>query len=192
MKLLFDFFPVLVFFGVYKYSGDIIIATAILIPITMLQVAYTWLVRKQVENMHLVTLVLVVALGGATIFLRDPAFIQWKPTLVNWLFAVVFLGSQFIGSRSIVRRMLEANIELPDPVWTRLNLAWVAFFTIIGAVNLYVAYSYSEEIWVNFKLFGMLGLTLVFVILQGVYLARYMQDEDTPAPGNPGDDPRNP
>ncbi len=192
MKLLFDFFPVLVFFGVYKYSGDIIIATAILIPITMLQVAYTWLVRKQVENMHLVTLVLVVALGGATIFLRDPAFIQWKPTLVNWLFAVVFLGSQFIGSRSIVRRMLEANIELPDPVWTRLNLAWVAFFTIIGAVNLYVAYGYSEEIWVNFKLFGMLGLTLVFVILQGVYLARYMQDEDTPAPGNPGDDPRNP
>ncbi len=191
MKLLFDFFPVLVFFGVYKYSGDIIIATAILIPITMLQVAYTWLVRKQVENMHLVTLVLVVALGGATIFLRDPAFIQWKPTLVNWLFAVVFLGSQFIGSRSIVRRMLEANIELPDPVWTRLNLAWVAFFTIIGAVNLYVAYGYSEEIWVNFKLFGMLGLTLVFVILQGVYLARYMQDEDTPAPGNPGDDPRN-
>ena len=93
------------------------------------------------------------------------------------------------ASRSIVRRMLEANIELPDPVWTRLNLAWVAFFTGIGAVNLYVAFSFSEETWVNFKLFGMLGLTLVFVILQGVYLARYMQDDDTPAPENPGDDP---
>lgn len=192
MKLLFDFFPVLVFFGVYKYTGDIIIATAVLIPITVLQVAYTWVVRKQVENMHLVTLVLVIVLGGMTIFLRDPAFIQWKPTLVNWLFAVVFLGSQFIGSRSIVRRMLEANIELPDPVWARLNLSWVAFFTIIGALNLYVAFSFSEETWVNFKLFGMLGLTFVFVILQGVFLARYMQEEDSPSPDSPGDDRGNP
>lgn len=178
MKLLFDFFPVLMFFGVYKYTGDIIIATAVLIPVTAFQVLYTWVTRKTVENMHLVTLVLVTLMGGATILFQDGAFIQWKPTIVNWLFAAVFLGSEFISEKSIIRRMLEPNIELPQRVWTRLNLAWVTFFVVIGGVNLYVAFNYDEETWVNFKLFGMLGLTLVFVILQGVYLAKYMTEED--------------
>ena len=184
MKLLFDFLPIVIFFAVYKFSGDIILATAVLIPVTVLQMGFTWLRTHKIEKMQLVTLGLVIVLGGATVLFQDKTFIQWKPTVVNWLFAVAFLGSQFIGSRSLVQRMMEANISLPRPVWNRLNLAWVVFFVVMGALNLFVAYTMSEETWVNFKLFGMLGLTLVFIILQGVYLSRHLQEESQPSTPN--------
>ncbi|WP_210397600.1 septation protein A [Motiliproteus sediminis] len=177
MKLLFDFLPIAIFFAVYKYSNDIILATAVLIPVTLIQMGYTWLRTHKIEKMQLVTLVLVIVLGGATVLFQDKTFIQWKPTVVNWLFAAAFLGSQFIGSKSLVQRMMEASVTLPAPVWTRLNLAWVVFFVVMGGLNLFVAYTMSEEVWVNFKLFGMLGLTLVFIILQGVYLSRHIQEE---------------
>lgn len=177
MKLLFDFLPIVIFFAVYKYTGDIIIATAILIPATLLQMLYTWIKTHKVEKMQLVTLALVVVMGGATVLLKDKTFIQWKPTVVNWLFAVAFLGSQYIGAKPLVQRMMESAVELPKQIWIRLNLAWVLFFVVMGALNLFVAYTMSEETWVNFKLFGMLGLTLVFIVLQGIYLSKHIPEK---------------
>lgn len=179
-KLLFDFLPIVIFFAVYKYSGDIITATAVLIPATIAQVLFVYWRTGKVEKMLLVTLALVVVLGGATVIFENKAFLQWKPTVVNWLFGIAFLGSEFIGSRNILERMMGGQIELPKAIWRRLNLMWIAFFIFIGTANLYVAFSghYSEDQWVNFKLFGMLGITLVFVILQGFYLARHVDTSE--------------
>jgi len=180
-KLLFDFFPIVIFFAVYKYTDNMITATAVLIPAPIFQVAYAYWQTRKIVKMYLITLALVVLLGGATIVFENKAFIQWKPTIVNWLFALVFLGSQFIGSKNILQRMMGGQIELATAIWAKLNYLWVGFFIFSGAINLYVAFSgqFSEEAWVNFKLFGMLGLTLVFIILQGVYLSRHI--ENSPA-----------
>ena len=199
MKLLIDFLPIVIFFIVYKFAPEcidsispllnaeqiqqltdmpaIILATAVLIPATMLQILYTKISTGKVETMHLVTLALVVIMGGATVILQDKTFIQWKPTVVNWLFAAAFFGSQFIGEKTILQRMMGQNLNLPAPAWQKLNYAWVAFFTFSGIANLYVAYNFSEDIWVNFKLFGLLGLTFVFIIAQSFYLYRFMNPE---------------
>lgn len=178
MKLLLDFLPVIIFFAVYKATDDIIIATAVLIPATLLQMLYTWVKTHRIEKMQLVTLILVVLLGGATILFQDKTFIQWKPTVVNWLFGAAFLGSQFIGQKTIVQRLMESNLELPKEIWKNLNIAWVMFFLAMGVLNLIVAYNFSEETWVNFKLFGMLGLTFVFILAQGLYMSRHIQNSD--------------
>ncbi len=176
MKLLFDFFPILLFFIAYKVYG-IYAATAVAIGASFIQVAAFWLRHRRFENMHLVTLGLIAVLGGATLWLQDETFIKWKPTVVNWLFGVVFLASRFIGSQPIVKRMMGSALELPDGVWQRLNSAWALFFISMGFVNLYVMYNFNTEIWVNFKLFGLMGLTLAFVIGQAFFLARYMKPE---------------
>ncbi|MBR9827584.1 MAG: septation protein A [Oceanospirillales bacterium] len=178
MKLLLDFLPVIIFFAVYKFSGDIILATAVLIPATLAQMAYTWFKTHTIEKMQLVTLGLVVVMGGATVLLDNKAFIQWKPTVVNWLFAAAFLGSHFIGQKTIVQRLMGASIELPTRVWRQLNLCWCVFFIFMGVLNLAVVYTLSEEAWVNFKLFGMLGCTLIFIIAQGLYISRHMPQQD--------------
>lgn len=179
MKLLIDFFPVLLFFIAYQLY-DIYIATAVAIAAALVQVGFQWLVHRKVEKMHLVTLGLLVLFGGMTLILRDPLFIKWKPTVVNWLFAVIFLGSQFIGSKNLIERMMSHAIELPKQIWLHLNMGWTTFFITMGALNIYVAYSYPEETWVNFKLFGMLGLTLLFVLAQGFYIGRYINPENIP------------
>ncbi len=189
MKLLLDFFPILLFFIAYKFGAaltpddyplfkekPIYLATLVAIVASVLQVSYLWIRNRKVENMHLISLVLIVVFGGATLFLKDPQFIKWKPTVLNWLFGVVFLGSQVIGEKTVIERMLGSQLELPDWVWRRLNLAWATFFIAIGCVNLYVAYEFEEQVWVNFKLFGMLGLTFLFVILQSFYLSRYLPE----------------
>jgi intracellular septation protein len=182
MKLLYDFFPVLLFFVTYKLYDDptegILAATAVIIVATCAQVAITWLRERRVQRMHLVTLALVVTLGGITLLLEDEIYVKWKPTAVNWLFAAAFLASQFIGRKNLVRRIMESKVELPDLIWTRLNLGWVSFFLFLGAVNLYVVYNYDTDTWVNFKLFGLVGLTVVFVFAQAVYLMRHVSDED--------------
>jgi len=178
MKLLLDFLPVVIFFIIYKMTGDIIIATAVLIPATLLQMLYSWLKTHRIETMQLVTLGLVVLLGGATVLLQDKTFIQWKPTVVNWLFAIAFLGSHFIGSKTIVERLMGSSISLPAQAWQHLNIAWIVFFVLMGIINLFVAYSFSEEIWVDFKLFGMLGLTVLFILAQGFYLSRHIQNSE--------------
>jgi len=182
MKLLFDFFPILLFFITFKLYQDpkqgILAATAVAIAASFVQVGASWLRNRRVENMHLVTLGLIVVLGGATLVLENEMFIKWKPTAVNWLFALVFLASQLVGSKPLVRRVMEGNVQLPEPVWARLNTSWVLFFSAMGVLNLYVVYNFDTETWVNFKLFGLMGLTLVFVIGQAVYMMRHMKTED--------------
>ncbi|OGT21432.1 MAG: septation protein A [Gammaproteobacteria bacterium RBG_16_57_12] len=176
MKILFDFFPILLFFVAYKVY-DFKVATVVAMVAALVQVGAYWLKYRRVENIYLISLVLIVVLGGATLLLDNELIFKWKPTVVNWLFAVAFLGSQFIGKKTVVERLMGANIQLDPFVWTRLNLSWVAFFTAIGIANLYVAYHFETDIWVDFKLFGMLGLTVLFVIAQGFYLSRHIKPE---------------
>jgi len=210
MKLLFDFFPIILFFVSYYQASFLIentfvgqlvnpdkpdfinatiIATAVAIIASFIQVAYHWINTRKFERMHLFSLALITVLGGITIFLGNPAFIQWKPTVLNWLFAVVFLGSMVIGEKPIIQRAMSAQISLPQNVWNTLNLSWVAFFFVSGAANLYVAFYYNlgapdqdrMDTWVNFKLFGLMGLTIAFVILQAIYLSRHIiEDDDSP------------
>ena len=173
MKFLFDLFPILLFFLAYKMY-DIYVATAVAIGAAFVQTGLFWLKHRKFEKMHLITLAILIVFGGLTLVLRDPVFIKWKPTVVNWMFGAAFLGSQFIGKRTLVERMMGHAISVPTPVWSRLNWAWILFFISMGLLNIYVAYSFSEATWVNFKLFGMMGLTLVFVFGQAFYLSRYM------------------
>lgn len=176
MKFLFDLFPILLFFVAYKVY-DIYVATAVAIGAAFLQTGLFWLKHRKFEKMHVITLGILIVFGGLTLLLRDPLFIKWKPTVVNWLFGISFLGSQFIGKKSMVERMMGHAITVPEHVWPRLNWAWVWFFIGMGFLNLYVAFNFSEDAWVNFKLFGMMGLTLVFVFGQAFYLSRYMVTE---------------
>ncbi len=182
MKLIFDFFPIALFFVTFKLYDDpqegILAATAVIIVATLVQVAVGWLRERRVERLHLVTLVVVIVLGGVTLLLRDEIYVKWKPTAVNWLFAVAFLVSQFVGRKNLAQRMLEAKVELPGPIWLRLNMSWVLFFFVLGALNLWVVYHFDTATWVNFKLFGLLGLTLLFVLAQGFYLVRHMPDDE--------------
>ena len=173
MKLLLDFLPILIFFGVYKTTGDLITATAVLIPVTIVQVAVVYWLTKKLEKMALVTLTLVIVLGGLTVLLNDGWFIMWKPTVVNWLFAAAFFGSHFIGNKPIIERLLGHAIALESKQWLTLSFAWIAFFVFSGILNLIVAYQFSEDVWVNFKLFGLLGLTFVFLIIQGVWISKH-------------------
>jgi intracellular septation protein len=124
-----------------------------------------------------ISLGIIVVMGGATLWLRDPTFIKWKPTVLYWAFAAVLLGAEFLFARNLIRAMMERQIVLPDAVWARLNLSWGVFFILMGALNLFVAYNFSESAWVNFKLFGGIGLMLVFVLAQGLFLARFVQNE---------------
>lgn len=180
MKLLFDLFPVILFFIAYKLY-DIYTATAVIIVATIFQVAYVYTRHKRVEKIHIITLVLILVLGGLTLILHDEAFIKWKPSIVNWGFALVFLGSHFIGKKPIVERMMGQAISLPDTIWIRLSWLWVLFFILSGVVNLYVAFHYDTDTWVNFKLFGLMGMTLVFILIQGIYISRYIEESDSDA-----------
>ena len=184
MKLLFDFFPILLFFVTFKLYDDpkqgVMAATVVAIVATAVQVGLLWVKSRQVKKMHLITLAILVVMGGATLILGDETFIKWKPTAVNWLFAVVLLLSHYVGKEPLVRRMLDSEIELPDPVWSRLNMSWVVFFAAMGCLNLYVVYNFDTNTWVNFKLFGLLGLTVVFVLGQAVYLARHIKSDEEP------------
>ncbi len=226
MKLLFDLFPVLLFFIAYKLFG-IYVATTVAIAASAAQVLWVRLRHRRTERMHLATLALLAIFGGMTLALRDPTFVMWKPSLVNWLFGVVFLLTQFLGDKPLVQRMMGHAIDVPDTAWRRLNLAWVAFFIVSGLVNLYVVYigsgfyearealiaatgqsdldlnqcaqqfsgtllalceqaRASESSWVDFKLFGMMGMTLAFVLVQTLYLARHLRVEgvEPSAPDN--------
>lgn len=179
MKQFLDFIPLVIFFAVYQFTKDMVIATASLILVTALQVAFMWLRYRKVEKIHLITLAVVLVFGSLTVYLQDDRFIMWKPTIVNWILALVLLGSQWLTGKNLIRKMLEASMKLPDLVWNRLNTAWALFFIASGVLNLYVAFSFSQETWVNFKVFGLLGLTLGFAVLQIFVLSRYIEDEET-------------
>ncbi|MDH5515307.1 MAG: septation protein A [Gammaproteobacteria bacterium] len=177
MKFLFDLFPIILFFAAYKMY-DIYVATAVAIGAAFVQTGLFWMKNRRFEKMHVITLAILVVFGGLTLALRDPVFIKWKPTVVNWLFAGVFIGARLFSKTTLIERMMGHAISVPPAVWQRLNWAWVLFFIFIGIVNLYVAFNYSESTWVNFKLFGMMGMTLVFVFGQAFYLGRYMETRE--------------
>jgi len=177
MQFLFDLLPVIAFFVAYKLAG-IYVATAVLIVGVLGQTAISWIRHRKVSGMLLTSAVLVLVFGGLTLLVHDATFIKWKPSIVNWLFAAAFLASQFMRGPTIIQRMLSENVVLDAASWKRLNLMWIAFFLVAGTLNIYVAYHYDEATWVNFKLFGLMGLTLVFAMLQGVWIASKAQQTD--------------
>jgi intracellular septation protein len=175
MKFLFDFFPVICFFVAFKIYG-IYTATAVLIVASALQTGIFWLKYRRFELAHVLTFAIALILGGTTLITKNPAFIKLKPTVVSWLMAAAFLASQFFGKKTLLQYLLDKKVTLEQTVWSKLNLNWIIFLTIIGAVNLYVAYHFSTNAWVNFKVFGVLGATILFSIAQSFYISKKIED----------------
>ena len=172
MKPILEFFPIILFFITYKLY-DIYTATAVTIAATIIQVIIYKLVYRKVETMQWITLALIVVMGGATIYLQNEQFIKWKLSVMEWLFGLVFLLSQFFGKKTVIERMMGNNLELPAQIWKRLNLSWSLFFIGVGFINLYVMMHYSTDEWVSFKTFGVPGLMLIFIVLQMGFLYKY-------------------
>jgi intracellular septation protein len=209
MKLLLDFLPILLFFGAFKYAeghkdwaaafatehlgfvvsggvvgageAPVLLATVVVVIATLAQVVWLKACGKKVDMMLWVSLALVTVLGGLTVWLHSETFIKWKPTGLYWAMGVGFLVSQLLFGCNLLKRMLGEQLQLPEPVWARLSLAWVAFFAAMGMLNLWVAYYFSTDTWVNFKLFGGIGLMLLFTLAQGLYINKHLPEED-PAP----------
>lgn len=179
MQLLHDLLPVIVFFVAYKAAG-MYVATGALIVAVLVQTGIKYARTREVSTVSLVSAGAVLVLGGLTLVVQDARFIQWKPTLVNWLLGAAFLGSLLVGERPLVERLIGEQVRLERPHWTRLNVAWGLFFLALGGLNLVVAYRFDEATWVNFKLFGLIGLTLAFMVAQGVWISRHALE---PEPG---------
>jgi len=199
VKILFDLFPIILFFAAYQVGEKnpanatawlaalgisldgakpgVFLATVVAIAATFAQIAWVWLRHRKVDTMLWISLVLIVVFGGATLLLHDETFIKWKPTVLYWLFALSLGLGPILFERNLIRLMMEKNVTLPDAIWTRLNLGWAGFFTLMGIANLWVAMHYSTDAWVNFKMFGSLGLMLLFIIAQTIYLSRHIKEE---------------
>ena len=195
MRQLLEFLPIVLFFIVYQLRGEtisiggwehtldgIFSATAVLMAATLLQVFISYLLSRKLEKRALWMLLAVFVFGGATLLFRNQMFIQWKPTIFNWALALAFAGSQFIGNRNLMERTLGSQLELPKQVWTRLNLLWIANFTVVGALNLVVAYLYSEEAWVSYKLYSAIGFTLVLTVLTALLVSPHLSAQDNEKP----------
>ena len=176
MKLLFDFLPIFFFFIAYMLF-DIYTATAVAIATSALQVFGFWLKFRKFDMMQVITLATIGTLGTATIVFHNPLFFKWKPTVIYWAFGIIFLGSQIIGHKPFLQRLMDSKITLPRMVWHHLNSAWAVFFIVLGFVNIYVAYNYSTTTWVYFKFIGAMGCTLVFAIAQSFYMVRFAKYE---------------
>jgi len=176
MKFLFDIFPVILFFVAFKLY-DIYVATAVAIAATVVQIAWVWLRHRKVDKMLWVSFGVIAVFGGATLVLQDETFIKWKPTVLYWLFAGALAIAELGFRKNLIRAMMESQIALPEPVWRRLLASWIGFFAVMGAINLAVAFNFSTETWVNFKLFGGIGLMLLFIVLQAIMLARYAEQK---------------
>lgn len=185
-KFLFDLFPLILFFIAYRFA-DIYTATAVAIAASVAQFIWLRATGKRIEMTHWINLSVIVVFGGATLWLHSDVFIKWKPTVLYWLFGGALLGSRFLFGRNLMRRLLDAQIELSDTAWDKLNLSWALFFLAAGAINLYVAFSghFTESQWVNFKVFGLMGLLLVFVIGQSLWLSKHMQHPSQPEANDP-------
>ncbi|HEU4852535.1 MAG TPA: septation protein A, partial [Telluria sp.] len=209
MKFLFDLFPVLLFFAVYKIAGmyptesfafvqqyvsgfvadgaiapdqgPIMVATLVAMLASLVQLTYVKARGRKIDVMLWLSVIVIVVFGGATIYLHDDTFIKWKPTILHWLYALVLLGGQFIFRKNLVREVMGAAVTLPDQVWNRLSMGWIAYFFLVGLVNLVVAFFVFKgdtDAWVNFKTFGLPGMTFAFLIGQSFYLSKYLQDEE--------------
>lgn len=175
MKLLFDLFPILLFFVAFKLA-DIYVATGVAIVATIGQIAWLKLRGKAVEPMQWASLAIIVVFGGMTLLFHDETFIKWKPTVLYALFAAALLLAPRFTGKNPLRAMMGSQLKLPDAIWHRLTLAWVAFFAAMGVANIAVAYSFPLDVWVNFKVFGTLAATIVFVIAQAVWVSRYAEE----------------
>jgi len=175
MKFLFDLFPVILFFVAFKLQG-IYVATGAAIAATFVQVGWLWLRGKHIDGMLWASLAIIVVFGGATLLLHDDVFIRWKPTVLYWIFALVLVISERFFGRNLIRAMMRAQLDLPAPAWTKLNWSWAGFFAAMGALNLYVAFNFTRDQWVDFKLFGVSGLMLLFILAQALFLARHVED----------------
>ena len=184
MKLLFDFFPLLLFFVAFKLAG-IYVATAVAMVASFAQVGGYWWKYRRFETMHLLTLGVIVVFGGLTLILHNDTFIKWKPTILYWIFASIIIGSHWVGNKPAMERLLGAQLSLPAPIWRRFNLSWGIFFLCMGALNLYIAFYFAlahdaawrNEMWVNFKVFGSLGLTFLFTLAHIPFLSKYLDTE---------------
>ncbi|MCD2166614.1 septation protein A [Comamonas koreensis] len=181
MKFLIDFFPILLFFAAFKVWG-VFVATGVAIVATIAQIAYLRFKVGKVEPMQWISLGVIVVFGGATLLFHDESFIKWKPTVLYWVMAAVLLGGQWFFNKNLMQKLMSAQVQLPQRVWNTVNYSWAIFFTIMGIVNIWVAYQFDLDTWVTFKMFGGLGLMLVFVLGQAMYLSRHIQQnpEDQP------------
>jgi intracellular septation protein len=214
MKLFFDFLPLILFFGVFKVAdlnaeaaaryatehlgcivsggvvgvdeAPVLLATVVVMAATLVQIAILLLMRRKVDAMLWVTFGLIVVLGGATVWLHDPTFIKWKPSVLDWAMAAALWLSQALFGKNLLQVLIGGQLELPKPIWQRLNIAWIAFFVAMGVVNLWVAYNFSTSVWATFKVFGLTALMLVFMVAQGFYISRYLKDDDAPGDPPPG------
>jgi len=213
MKILLDFLPIILFFGMFKYAeahvdwaarfasdhfgfivsggvvgteeAPVLLATVVVIVATVVQISYLLARRQKIDMMLWITFVLVVVLGGATVWFHNATFIKWKPSVLYWAMGLSFWVSQTFFRKNLLQTMIGEQLDLPARVWQRLNFAWIAFFGLMGLLNLYVAYSFSTSTWASFKAFGATGLMLVFMVAQGVYLTRHLKPEAEPAPAAP-------
>ncbi|MFA7680945.1 MAG: septation protein A [Pigmentiphaga sp.] len=180
MKLLFDLFPLLLFFAAYKF-GDLYLATGVAIAASILQIVWLLVRRKAIEPMHWINLTIIVVFGGATLLLHNELFIKWKPSVLYWLFAVILIGAHLFFNKNLLQSLLGKQLQLPAPIWQRLLWAWSTFFIVVGIANIAVALTLPTETWVTFKVFGIFALLIVFAVAQSLYLGRYLQDSPTAA-----------
>jgi len=194
VKQFIDFIPLFLFFIVYKLDprtvevagqqvtlGGIFSATGVLIASSIIVYGILFITQRKLEKSQWLTLAACLVFGSLTLAFHSETFLKWKAPVVNWLFALAFAGSHFIGDRLLIKRLMGHALTLPDGVWARLNVAWIVFFLFSGAANLFVAFTF-QSIWVDFKVFGSLGMTLLFLVGQGIYLSRHMHDADTTTP----------
>jgi intracellular septation protein len=176
MKLLLDFFPIILFFVTFKTWG-IMAATAVAIGATVLQIGYLWRKNGFVEPMQWVSLGVIVVFGGATLLTQDETFIKWKPTVLYWLMASALWLGHYVFKRNFIQKLMSAQVALPDHAWVVLLHSWACFFAVMGCINIWVANHFDTDTWVSFKLFGGLGLMLVFVVAQGMYMSRFIKEQ---------------
>lgn len=188
MKLLLDFFPIALFFVAFKLAG-IFIATAVAIAATLLQIAWLYKKNGHVEPMQWVSLVIIVVFGGATLITQDETFIKWKPTILYWLMGGALLVGELVFKRNFLRQFMGAQLSLPDDVWLKLMWSWSGFFAVMGVINLWIAYNFDTDTWVTYKLFGGMGLMLLFVVAQAIFLSRHVQEPPLDGPEPPVEEP---
>jgi intracellular septation protein len=178
MKLFLDFFPIVLFFAAFKFAG-IYVATGVAIAATLAQITYLRITTGKVEPMQWVSLGVIVLFGGATLVSHNETFIKWKPTVLYWLMGSALMVGQLFFRKNLLQSLMKAQLELPPEAWRLLNWSWIVFFALMGVINLWVAHHFDTDTWVNFKLFGGLGLMGVFVVLQALYISRFIQPEES-------------
>ncbi|GBU15093.1 putative intracellular septation protein A [Polaromonas sp.] len=208
MKILFDFLPIALFFGMFKYAegnkdwaastatdwlgfmvsggvvgpaeAPVLLATVVVIVATLAQILWLKASRRKVDTMLWISLALVTVLGSATIYFHSESFIKWKPTVLYWVMGASLLIGQLVFKKNGIKSLMGAQMSLPDAIWRKVNFSWVAFFALMGVINLWVAFNFSTSTWVNFKLFGGMGLMLAFVVLQAIFLNKHIQPDSAP------------